>query len=87
MSRIYKRKGSPYWWYTAGTSPNRIQKSTGTRDKKVALRIQAKWDQEIALRNSGVEVPTVDLQIPFRQYIDVIEQTKERVTPVVLKVL
>ena len=76
MSRIYKRTGSPYWWYTAGDYPNRIRKSTGTKDKKVAIRIQAKWDQEIVLRNSGVEVPTVDLQIPFRQYIDIIDQTK-----------
>ena len=78
MSRIYKRTGSPYWWYTAGDYPNRIRKSTGTKDKKVAIRIQAKWDQEIALRNSGVEVQTVDLQIAYRHYIDIITQTKSK---------
>ncbi len=76
MSRIYKRKGSPYWWYTSGTPPHRIKRSTETQDRKVAIRIQAKWDQEIALQRSGVEVATIDLQIPFRQYIDQVMSNK-----------
>lgn len=76
MSRIYKRKGSPYWWYRNGTPPHRIRRSTGTQDRKVAIRIQAKWDQEIALQRSGVEVATIDLQIPFRQYIDQVMSNK-----------
>lgn len=77
LSRIYKRNGSPYWWYTYGTAPHRIQRSTGATDKKVAVRIQAKWDEELALRKAGVSIPTVDLQIPFRHYIDVIQQNKK----------
>ena len=76
MSRIYKRRGSPYWWYTAGTPPHRVKKSTEAKDKKVAIRIQAKWDQEIALQRSGIEVATIDLQIPFRQYIDQVMSNK-----------
>lgn len=78
MSRLYKRKGSPFWWYTWGTPPQRIQKSTGTTDKKVAIRIQAKWDQELALRKAGVSVPTVDLQIPFRNYLNIVFENKKK---------
>tara|TARA_R100000234_G_C5003359_1_gene181398 strand:- start:2556 stop:3515 length:960 start_codon:yes stop_codon:yes gene_type:complete len=78
LSRLYKRKGSPFWWYTWGTPPQRIQRSTGATSKKVAIRIQAKWDQELALRKAGVSVPTVDLQIPFRKYLNIVFENKKK---------
>lgn len=78
MSRIYKRSDSPYWWYTAGTDPVRIKRSMKTRDRKVAVRIQSKWDTEIALKGAGLEVATVNIQIPFKMYTDIIAQNKKK---------
>jgi site-specific recombinase XerD len=78
MSKLFKREDSPYWWYSAGDYPNRIRKSTKIKDRRVATRIQDKWDQELALKDAGLEVITVDLSIPFKEYIDVIELNKKK---------
>ena len=80
MSRIYKRSGSPYWWYTSGTPPHRTQKSTGTKDKRVAQAIKSKWDEELALRNAGVSISSIDLKIPYHQYLEVLQQNKKKST-------
>lgn len=77
MSRIYKRSGSPYWWYTSGTPPHRKQKSTGTKDKRVAKLLQDKWDRELVLREQGISVPTIDIVKPKNLYIAEIEANKK----------
>ncbi len=42
--RIYKRKGSPYWWVTwNGQDGKRHRRSSGTRDRKLAEALAAKW--------------------------------------------
>jgi site-specific recombinase XerD len=78
MSRIYKRDNSPYWWYTSGTDPSRVKKSMKTKDRKVAVRIQQKWDSEIALSGAGLDVPTVSIHVPFKLYTDIIEHNKKK---------
>lgn len=85
MSRIYKRSGSPYWWFTSGTPPHRKQKSTGTKDKRVAQAIKSKWDEELALRNAGISIATVDLKKPFLNYLKILEQNKKTSTYKTLK--
>jgi len=80
LSRIYKRDGSPYWWFTSGTPPHRTQKSTGTKDKRVAQAIKSKWDEELALRNAGVSISSIDLKIPYHQYLEVLQQNKKKST-------
>ena len=77
MSKLYKRPGSPYWWYTHGTPPDRIKKSTKTSDHKVATLLQEKWDKEILLREQGISFPTVDINKPKHQYITEIEANKK----------
>jgi len=85
LSRIYKRSGSPYWWFTSGTPPHRKQKSTGTKDKRVAQAIKSKWDEELALRNAGISIATVDLKEPFLNYLKILEQNKKTSTYKTLK--
>jgi len=77
LSRIYKRSGSPYWWFTSGTPPHRIKKSTGTKDKRVAKLLQDKWDRELVLREQGISVPTVDIIKPKNLYLTEIEANKK----------
>jgi len=78
MSRIYKRDNSPYWWYSTGDYPARIRKSTKVKDRKVALRLQEKWDQELALRNAGLEIPTIEIYKPYLLYVDEIMANKKK---------
>ena len=80
MSRLYKRKKSEYWWYTQGTPPNRVKKSTETKNRKVAERIQVKWDEELALRKAGISIPTINIQKPYRDYLEQIRANKGKST-------
>ena len=45
---VYRRKGSKYWWasYT-DASGRRVQRSTGTTNKKEALALRNKWKTEV----------------------------------------
>lgn len=77
MSRIYKRSDSNYYWYQNGTFPNRIRKSTGSKDKRVARLLQDKWDREVILRNQGISVATIDIIKPKLIYLNEIEANKK----------
>ena len=54
MSRLFRRKDSPNWYYTDGTSPNRVMKSTGTGDKRIAERLRKHWDKQRILEKHGI---------------------------------
>jgi len=74
LSKLYLRNG--IWWYTQGTPPGRVRKSLETKNRTVAERIQAKFDEELALRKAGVSVQTINIQKPYRLYLDQIEANK-----------
>tara|TARA_R100001594_G_scaffold78597_1_gene113188 strand:- start:2592 stop:3632 length:1041 start_codon:yes stop_codon:yes gene_type:complete len=74
LSTIYKRNG--WWWYTQGTPPDRIRKPLKTKNQAVAEKIQVKWDEELALRKAGISIPTINIQKPYRDYLDQIESNK-----------
>ena len=44
MSKIYKRKGSPFYWYETYIRGRRVRKSTRVSKKTLATRIQDEWD-------------------------------------------
>ena len=46
MSRISKRSGSKYYWYTTGTPPNRIRISTGQTNHHAAKIKQKELDEK-----------------------------------------
>jgi len=54
MSRLYKRGDSPNWWYTDGTPPNRIMRSTGTSSLKLANMLKRKWDEELFFKKHRI---------------------------------
>lgn len=76
MSKIYKRKRSEYWQYTGGTPPNRVKKSLRTTSRKVAEKLQAHLDDTLALRKAGISIQTVNLQKPYRDYLEQVESNK-----------
>lgn len=62
MSRLYKRGDSPNWWYTHGTPPTRIMRSTGTSSLKLANMLKRKWDEELFFKKH---------RIPTKQQISI----------------
>ena len=45
---VKQRKDSPYWWAAfTGASGKRVQRSTGTTNKKEALALRNKWKSEV----------------------------------------
>ncbi|WP_420466142.1 tyrosine-type recombinase/integrase [Panacagrimonas sp.] len=43
---LYKRADSPHWWVDFTINGQRVQKSTGTTDRRAAKQILAKWQSE-----------------------------------------
>lgn len=73
MGSIHKRPDSPFWWYTNGTGYKRIQKSTGSKNKKIAQRIADHWDNEIALNKFGVVAKKISFEKVAFKYIRELE--------------
>ena len=76
MSNLFKRKDSPYWYYTAGGDKNRVIKSTGTESKKIAFLLKRKWDEEFILKKHGVVTDKILLFDLIDEYLDVITPIK-----------
>ena len=54
MSSLIKRNSSKNWYYSSGDTRYNYPRSTGTANKKLARKIQAKWDEERILKGAGV---------------------------------
>lgn len=76
MSRLFKIKNSPYYYYTVGTPPSRIYRSTGTEELSVAKKIKQKWDEEYILNKHKVIVPTISVRDLIDKYYQVISPIK-----------
>jgi len=69
MSRLYKRGDSPNWWYTHGTPPLRIMRSTGTSSLKLANMLKRKWDEELFFKKHKIpQKQRIDLQDICEKY-------------------
>ena len=69
MSRLFKRNGSTFWYYQRGTPPNRVRRSTNTRNKKVAAMIQAKWDSESIMKKFHISQPDMKINELLVEYL------------------
>jgi len=49
MSSLYKREGSPYYWWTAHFKGRRLRKSTKLSQKHLAKKVQIQWDLNLVL--------------------------------------
>ncbi len=76
MSRLFKIKHSPYYYYTAGSPPSRIYRSTGSSELSIAKKIKRKWDEEYILNKHKVTIPTMVLYDLIDKYFDVISPIK-----------
>ncbi len=76
MSRLFKRKDSPYYYYTNGDGPKRVVKSTETESLKIARLIKNKWDEEFILQKHGITRPKILLYDLFDQHLTVIQSVK-----------
>tara|TARA_R100001510_G_C7655688_1_gene215001 strand:+ start:4491 stop:5501 length:1011 start_codon:yes stop_codon:yes gene_type:complete len=54
LSKLYRRADSPNWWFTEGTPPNRIMRSTGTSSLKLAKILKKKWDEELFFKKHNI---------------------------------
>ncbi len=76
MSNLYKRPGSPYWQYTYGDYPNRIRKSTKTKDYQQALILKRKWDEQLFEQLHGLRCKPIKLDKLITQYQLIIDKRK-----------
>lgn len=76
MSRLFKRADSPYWWYTHGTPPNRIVKSTKSRRLRTAELIRNKWDEEFVLVQNRLKAQPIQFQDFYEEYLSHLQKTK-----------
>ena len=44
MSTLHRRKNSPYWHWSSVLKGRRLRKSTGMRQKYLAIQVQSRWD-------------------------------------------
>jgi len=51
MSTLYKRNGSPYYWWSAVYKGRRVSKSTKMTKRQLAKQVKDKWDLNLILEN------------------------------------
>lgn len=84
MSTIYKRKESPYWWWTTVFNGQRYYRSTKMTKKNLAQKIKEKWDFNVMMEDlsflgfSQNTVTTVNEY--FLEYLDFLSQRKSENT-------
>ena len=44
MSTLYRRESNPYWHWSSSYKGRRLRKSTGMRQKHLAIQVQSTWD-------------------------------------------
>jgi|TARA_B100001964_G_C14184072_1_gene577703 integrase len=80
MSSLYKRKNSPYFWWATIFKGRSFAKSTKTRNKSNAKKIQEKWDFNLMMGNlEFLELsshPSANLNDYIMEYLKFIEKRK-----------
>ena len=84
MSTLYKRKDSPYWWWTTKYKGKTYSKSTKMKPRKLAKQIQQQWDymlmvedlEFLGLSHNGTSV----IKDYVKEYIDFLGHRKSENT-------
>lgn len=67
----FKRKDSPFWWVSlTDQSGKRIKRSTGTRNRKEAEALEAKWRAEIYQQQMWAETPDISYEEVMLHYLN-----------------
>ncbi len=92
MSKIYKRKGSPFYWYETYIRGRRVRKSTQVAKKTLATRIQDEWDIMKATgdysfigRSSDSILPNGLISSYITKYLAFVESRKSENTHAIAK--
>ena len=80
MSTLYKRKGTPYYWWSSFYKGKRVAQSTKMSNKKLARKIRELWDYNLIvgdLEFLGLSnIPTKFLTEYISEYLKFIESRK-----------
>jgi integrase len=88
MSKVYKRKDSPFYWFSANIKGQRIRISTGVAKLRLAERIQDEWDLMLAKGETSFvrkTFHTLDIKEYVSYYIGFLESRKTENTVAIAK--
>jgi len=89
MSTLYKRKNSPYFWWTTYYKGRKLYKSTGLTQKHLAKKVQNQWDLNIALGEFNflgrIGHTVIRVSDYIRQYLNFLEERKSINTLLITK--
>ena len=81
MSTLYKRKDSPYWWWSSKTRGKRLRMSTGMRKKSVAVQVKNSWDMMLFTGDLSFTkkkgLPANDINVFMDEYLNVRSRVSE----------
>ncbi|MBT7579167.1 MAG: tyrosine-type recombinase/integrase [Candidatus Marinimicrobia bacterium] len=88
MSKLYKRRNSPFYWYVAHIKGQRIRVSTGISKQRLAEKVQDEWDLMLAKGDTTFvrkNFHTLETKSHIRDYISFLESRKTKNTVVIAK--
>lgn len=85
MSRLYRRNDSPNWYYTDGTGRNRLMKSTGTANRRIAELIRTRWDEQRILERHGILSKKMTCNQLRDEYVQLVEKRKSESRVITIK--
>ncbi len=88
MSKLYKRRNSPFYWYVAHIKGQRIRVSTGISKQRLAERVQDEWDLMLAKGDTTFvrkNFHTLEVKSHIRNYTSFLESRKSQNTVTIAK--
>lgn len=88
MSKLYKRRNSPFYWYVAHLKGQRIRVSTGISKRRIAERVQDEWDLMLAKGDTTFvrkNFHTLELKSYISNYNSFLESRKSQNTVTIAK--
>jgi len=88
MSKLYKRRNSPFYWYAAHIKGQRIRVSTGISKQRLAERVKDEWDLMLAKGNTTFvrkNFHTLEIKSHIRDYTSFLESRKTQNTVAIAK--
>ena len=88
MSKLYKRRNSPFYWYVAHIKGQRIRVSTMVSKLRLAERIQDEWDLMLAKGDTTFvrkNFHTLEIESHISDYISFLETRKSQNTVAIAK--
>ena len=89
MSCLYKRRNSPYYWWTVWYKGRKLYKSTKMTQKHLARKVKGQWDLNLVLGDMGFLGLSTHSPISAseyqRQYLKFIEERKSANTVSITK--